>query len=196
MGTIRVSGLVAESIVDGKGMRFVVFCQGCPHHCPGCHNPDTHDFDGGREVQLEEIVGSIAQNPMLQGVTFSGGEPFCQAAAFAELARMLRALPGRRLDLMVYSGWTYEQLTEKAESEPAVGELLRLCDTLMDGPFLMAQRDLTLRYRGSRNQRHIDLMRTRMSGRVVLVEESSGYSRVRYLRGGARSWNVRSGLHF
>lgn len=193
--TLRISGLVAESIVDGKGMRYVVFCQGCPHHCPGCHNPATHDFEGGREVELQEIVSEIAKDPLLQGVTFSGGEPFCQAAAFAELARMLKALPGRRLDLMVYSGWTYEQLLEKAKDEPAVGELLGLCDTLMDGPFLLAQRDLTLRYRGSRNQRYIDLLRTRMNGRVVLMEESGGYGRSRYLRSSGQTWSA-GRLHF
>lgn len=180
--TLRISGVVKESIVDGKGLRFVVFCQGCPHHCPGCHNPQTHDFEAGTDVELDKIVQEVVQNPLLQGVTFSGGEPFCQAPAFAELGRRLKALPGRRLDLMVYSGWTLEQLQEKAREEPAVGELLQVCDTLVDGPFLLAQRDLTLRYRGSRNQRYIDLVGTRMSGRVTLVEEESFSDRGRYRR--------------
>lgn len=95
---LRISGVVRESIVDGRGLRFVVFCQGCPHHCPGCHNPATHDFEAGTDVDIQRIVEEVAKNPMLQGVTFSGGEPFCQAAAFAELGQALKALPGRRLD--------------------------------------------------------------------------------------------------
>jgi len=168
--TLRLSGVVKESIVDGKGLRFVVFCQGCPHHCPGCHNPHTHDFNAGTDTDIEKIVEEVKKNPMLQGVTFSGGEPFCQAGAFAALARRLKE-ENRKLDLMVYSGWTYEQLVKKSEEEPAVGELLKLCDTLVDGPFILAQKDLTLRYRGSRNQRYIDLVRTRISGKVTLVEE-------------------------
>lgn len=172
--TIRLSGVVKESIVDGKGLRFVVFCQGCPHHCPECHNPQTHDFDAGTDTDIQKIVDEVQKNPMLQGVTFSGGEPFCQAEAFAELAKRLKAA-NRKLDLMAYSGWTYEQLLKKAETEPAVGELLRLCDTLVDGPFIAAQKDLTLRYRGSKNQRYIDLVRTRITGKVTLMEEG-GYS--------------------
>lgn len=179
---LRISGVVRESIVDGRGLRFVVFCQGCPHHCPGCHNPATHDFEAGTDVDIQRIVEEVSKNPMLQGVTFSGGEPFCQAAAFAELGQALKAMPGRRLDLMVYSGWTLEQLWEKAKQEPEVGRLLEVCDTLVDGPFIMAQRDLTLKYRGSRNQRYIDLVQTRRTGKVELVQEQSFSDRSRYRR--------------
>lgn len=168
--TLRLSGIVKESIVDGAGLRLVVFSQGCPHHCPECHNPHTHDFNAGTDTDIQKIVDEVLKNPMLQGVTFSGGEPFCQAEAFAALANRLKE-ENRKLDLMVYSGWTYEQLLKKAEEEPAVGELLRLCDTLVDGPFIAAQKDLTLRYRGSRNQRYIDLVRTRVSNKVTLIEE-------------------------
>ena len=85
-GTIRLAGIVRESIVDGPGFRFTVFCQGCPHHCPGCHNQQTHDFAGGKDVALSRILEEIDKNPLLSGVTFSGGEPFCQAGAFADLA--------------------------------------------------------------------------------------------------------------
>ena len=91
--TLRIAGVVRESIVDGKGLRFVVFCQGCPHHCPGCHNPQTHDFLGGYDIDTNKIVAEIKKNPLLQGVTFSGGEPFCQAAAFADLGKKIKAIP-------------------------------------------------------------------------------------------------------
>ena len=154
--SLRLSGIVRESIVDGRGLRFVVFCQGCPHHCPGCHNPQTHDFSGGKIVSLDRITAEISKNSLLRGVTFSGGEPFCQAGAFAELARRIKRLPGH-LDITVYTGYTYEQLLEMADARPEVLELLREADFLVDGPYLEAQRDLTLQFRGSRNQRLIHL---------------------------------------
>ena len=176
--SIRIAGIVRESIVDGRGLRFVVFGQGCPHRCPGCHNPQTHDFEGGRWVPIRQIAQEIRKNPLLQGVTFSGGEPFCQISAFAELARQVRALPGR-LDLTVYSGYTYEQLL----ALPGASELLALCDYLVDGPFLLAERDLYLRFRGSRNQRYLDLNRSRLAGRPVPVPEQPPLSPRSYARG-------------
>ena len=177
---LRISGVVRESIVDGPGLRFVVFCQGCPHHCPGCHNPQTHDFAGGYDIDLDKIVNAVAENPLLQGVTFSGGEPFCQADAFAELARRLKAIPGMKLNIMSYSGWTYEQLCEKAKTDDGVRDLLALSDYLVDGPFILAERDLAMRYRGSRNQRYIDLARTRVAGKVVAAAEERKSARERY----------------
>ena len=163
---LRIAGIVRESIVDGKGIRFTVFCQGCPHHCPGCHNPQTHPFDGGSLVKIERITQEIGKNPLLQGGTFSGGEPFCQAGAFAELAKLVHAMPGN-LDVTCYSGWTYEQLLEKAETEPDVAALLGECDYLVDGPFVLAKRDLTLRFRGSSNQRFLDLKKSRAAGKAI-----------------------------
>ena len=155
---LRIAGIVRESIVDGKGIRFTVFCQGCPHHCPGCHNPQTHPFDGGSLVKIERITQEIGKNPLLQGVTFSGG--------FAELAKLVHAMPGN-LDVTCYSGWTYEQLLEKAETEPDVAALLGECDYLVDGPFVLAKRDLTLRFRGSSNQRFLDLKKSRAAGKAI-----------------------------
>ena len=163
---LGIRGIVRDSIVDGKGIRFTVFCQGCPHHCPGCHNPQTHPFDGGSLVKIERIAQEIGKNPLLQGVTFSGGEPFCQAGAFAELAKLVHAMPGN-LDVTCYSGWTYEQLLEKAETEPDVAALLGECDYLVDGPFVLAKRDLTLRFRGSSNQRFLDLKKSRAAGKAI-----------------------------
>lgn len=151
---LRISGVEPESIVDGPGFRYVIFTQGCPHHCPGCHNPQTHDFAGGKVADIPAILAEIQSDPLLQGVTFSGGEPFCQPAPLCAIAR---AVKGMGKDLVVYSGYTLEQLLEWGKEDPAVLELLRLCDTLIDGPYIEAQRDLTLRYRGSANQRVIDL---------------------------------------
>lgn len=160
---VRICGVEPESIVDGRGIRYVVFTQGCPHRCPGCHNPQTHPFDGGKVVDIGELFGEIRENPLLKGVTFSGGEPFCQPEPLAELAKMAH---GTGLDVTVYTGYLYEELL--AMKNPAVDALLAQTDTLIDGLFILAERDLTLRFRGSRNQRVIDMNQTRLSGKVVL----------------------------
>ena len=152
--TLRIAGVVRESIVDGEGIRFTIFCQGCPHHCPGCHNPQTHPFEGGSLVSVDKIAAEIAKDPLLSGATFSGGEPFCQAEAYAALADKAHELG---LTVTCVSGWTYEQLKKKAEAEPDVKALLQKLDYLIDGPFIMAQKDLTLRFRGSRNQRYLKM---------------------------------------
>lgn len=151
---LRISGCVADSIVDGPGMRFTIFVQGCPHHCPGCHNPQTHDFEGGHAVELDKVVEEVKRDPLMSGVTFSGGEPFCQAAALCELGRRIRAL-GK--NLVIYSGYTFEQLIQIGKNQPEVLELLKLCDLLVDGRYEESDRDLTLEFRGSRNQRLVDL---------------------------------------
>ncbi len=167
--TLRIAGIMRESIVDGPGIRFAVFCQGCPHNCPGCHNPETHDFNGGNEVSIQKILAAIDENPLLKGVTFSGGEPLCQTEGFAELAKAVKA---RGMDITVFTGFTYEQLLEREKQDPALKELLDLTDLLIDGPFILDQRDLTLQFRGSRNQRLIDMNATRAAGHVVLWEEN------------------------
>lgn len=164
---LQIAGIVRESIVDGPGIRFTVFCQGCPHHCPGCHNPQTHPFTGGLRVGVSRLALEMQKNPLLQGVTFSGGEPFCQAGAFAALADKVHAL-GK--DVFCYSGWTLEELWGKAETESDVKELLQKIDYLVDGRFVLAERDLTLRFRGSRNQRVLDMKKSRAAGKAVLAE--------------------------
>ncbi len=151
---LRISGIEPESIVDGPGFRYVVFVQGCPHGCPGCHNPQTHDFSGGSQADMNSILADIAENPLLSGVTFSGGEPFSQPEALCWLAHQVKTM---RKHLMVYSGYTYEELLELGKERPAITELLELTDTLVDGPYLEEERDLTLSFRGSRNQRIIQL---------------------------------------
>ena len=162
---LRISGIINDSIVDGPGLRLVVFTQGCPHGCAGCHNPNTHDFAGGKEMTCEEIVKQLDENPLQSGVTLSGGEPFCQAEALLPLAR---AAKERGKHLLAYSGYTFEELT--AMRSPAVDELLRLCDLLIDGRFRQEEKKLSLRFRGSSNQRIIDLAETRQQGAVVLSE--------------------------
>ncbi|MCI1966076.1 MAG: anaerobic ribonucleoside-triphosphate reductase activating protein [Oscillospiraceae bacterium] len=160
---LRVCGIEPESIVDGKGIRFVVFVQGCPHHCPGCHNPQSHPFEGGTVMKTDELFHRIRENPLLKGVTFSGGEPFCQPGPLAELADFVH---GAGLDVTTYTGYLYENLL--AMPDCGVQALLQGTDVLVDGPFLQQQKDLTLRFRGSRNQRVMNLNETRRLQTVVL----------------------------
>ncbi|HIZ55499.1 MAG TPA: anaerobic ribonucleoside-triphosphate reductase activating protein [Firmicutes bacterium] len=161
---IRIAGVVKESIVDGPGIRYTVFTQGCPHHCPGCHNPQTHDFSGGTVTDTQKIAEDIAKNPLLKGVTFSGGEPFEQPEALCELAEQVRAI-GK--DIVIYSGYTFEQLLEK--KNPAVQKLLSMAYMLVDGRFVMEEKDLTLQFRGSRNQRLIDCQKSLAAGKAIEI---------------------------
>lgn len=153
MAKLRMAGIVKESIVDGKGIRFVVFVQGCPHHCAGCHNPQTHSFQDGYDMDTDEILEQVKADKLLSGITFSGGEPFCQPAALVELARRVRELG---LNVTTYSGYTFEQLLEMSGQNPAIGDLLQECDVLIDGPFIMERKNPLLRFRGSDNQRILD----------------------------------------
>ncbi len=162
---LRIAGTQRDSIVDGPGIRYVIFTQGCPHHCAGCHNPQTHDFEGGEVADVEAILKEIFENRLVGGVTFSGGEPFCQADALVPIAEMLKA---RGKHLMIYTGYLLEEL-QKMPNE-GVQKLLELADILVDGPFVLAQRNLTLPYRGSENQRVIDMVQTRATGEVVFYQ--------------------------
>ena len=162
---IRICGVVRESIVDGPGLRFVLFTQGCPHHCPGCHNPESHSMDGGYDVTAEKVLEEFRKNPLLKGITLSGGDPIVQAGELVEVCRGVHALG---TDVMTYTGYTYEELLEMQKTDDGIRQLLEETDTLVDGRFVLAQRDLTLIYKGSRNQRVIDLNRTRAEGHIVL----------------------------
>lgn len=163
---IRVAGVVNDSIVDGPGFRFSVFVQGCPHGCPGCHNPQTHPFEGGVMMEPEEILERMKKNPLLKGITLSGGEPFCQAEALAYLARQVHAAGW---DVVCYTGYTLEALL--AMEDPHIRELLEEVDLLIDGPFILEKRDLTLLFRGSSNQRLILVKPTLQTGSITLMEE-------------------------
>lgn len=152
---IRLFGKVGESIVDGPGLRFAVFVQGCPHGCPGCHNPGSHSITGGIETTTSLIWREI--EPLLcelDGITFSGGEPFLWGN---ELSALARAAHEAKLNVMTYTGYTYEALLEKAKTDEGTHNLLSATDYLVDGPFIEKERDLTLKYRGSRNQRILDV---------------------------------------
>lgn len=168
MSVIRIAGIVKESIVDGPGIRYTVFVQGCPHHCEGCHNPNTHDFSGGNEVNSSQLTEEIRSNPLLAGVTLSGGEPFCQAEALGELAATVKAM---NKNVVAYSGYTFEELIDLAKEKPAVLQLLQSCDLLIDGRYIQAKRDLTLRFRGSSNQRVLDVPKSLKSGAAVLWDK-------------------------
>ena len=157
---IRIAGFETDSIVDGPGFRLAVFTQGCPHHCPGCHNPETHDFSAGQEVDTDRIIEKMRDDPLLDGLTLSGGEPFCQPEPCRVLAEAAHA---QGLNVWAYSGYTFDQLLEKPEVRP----LLEAVDVVVDGPFLLAQRTLELRFRGSKNQRLIDVKRSLSEGRIV-----------------------------
>ena len=163
---LRIAGILDESVVDGDGVRLTVFTQGCAHRCPGCQNPETQPMTGGYLIDTGKILAEVAANPLLTGVTFSGGEPFLQPAPLAELARALHA---KGLDIWSYSGYTLEELTERAEKDKATRALLNEVDVLVDGPYEEAERDLTLHFRGSRNQRVIDMKKTKKAGRIVLL---------------------------
>ena len=114
---LKLAGIMGESIVDGPGIRFAVFCQGCPHHCEGCHNPETHTFEGGTPVRVDRLLEQIDKDPILKGVTFSGGEPMCQASAFAQLAKGVKE---RGLDIVVFTGYRYEELVSLWSDESSL----------------------------------------------------------------------------
>lgn len=164
MKKLRLAGVIRESIVDGPGIRMTVFTQGCPHHCKGCHNPTTHDFNGGYVSDPENILKAIDQNPLLKGVTFSGGEPFMQAEALAELAVEIHK---RGLDIITYTGFTYEQLLDSFGKFPDRKELLKQTDYLIDGKFEEDKKSLNLKFRGSSNQRIIDVKKSMEIGKIV-----------------------------
>jgi len=162
---LRLAGFETDSIVDGPGVRLTIFVQGCSHCCPGCHNPETHDPLGGREVSLAQLIDLIpGSNNSIDGVTISGGEPFEQAAPTAALANVIVQ---RGLDLVIYSGYTFEELLAKSLSDPDTRFLLEAGRLLVDGLFILGEKDLTLPYRGSRNQRLIDLPRSLKNGKAV-----------------------------
>lgn len=163
---IRLSGIVEESIVDGKGIRFVVFTQGCPHNCKGCHNPQTHDFKGGYMEDTDKLFEMFQEDPILKGITFSGGEPFMQPKPLTELAKKVHLV---RKDVTCYSGFTFEEILN-SENEDRV-ELLKNIDVLIDGKFILEQRNLELSFRGSENQRVIDVKKSLSENKIILVED-------------------------
>jgi len=162
---IRLSGVANDSIVDGTGLRFTLFTQGCPHKCKGCHNPQTHDFEAGYEASVDEIIEMIEHNPLLDGVTFSGGEPMCQAEELSSLAERCQR---KGLNIWVYTGYLWERLIR----EDKYLKLLKFTDVLVDGPFILEKRSLDLQFKGSSNQRIIDVQKSLENGNLVLWENN------------------------
>lgn len=160
---LRIAGYVNDSIVDGPGLRFAVFAQGCPHACPGCHNPETHDMNGGREEETDTLIAEMKKNPLLSGITLSGGDPMMQPEACLELAR---AAHDMHLNVWMYTGYTWEEIM--AQENEAWNKLVKETDVLVDGPFILSQRSLELDYCGSKNQRLIDVQKSLAKGEVVL----------------------------
>jgi len=148
----RCAGIVQESFVDGPGIRLAVFVQGCSHHCKGCHNQHTWDASGGFVTGTDFILHEYRSNPLLSGITLTGGEPMEQPKAMLILARRVHKLGGT---VWCYTGYTLEEL--RAKKDPAINNLLKEIDVLVDGPFILELRDLNLQWRGSSNQRIIDL---------------------------------------
>ena len=173
MTQLRVYGIAPESIVDGPGLRYAIFVQGCTHYCPGCHNPESQPAEGGHLYDISDIFADIKAHRIIRKVTFSGGEPFEQPAALAELGRQLKAAG---YEVWSYTGYLYEELMGRDASTPegkAIHELLDTVDVLVDGPFILAQRSLELAWKGSSNQRVINLAAMRAAGnmdRVILWE--------------------------
>ncbi len=164
---IRLFGLLKESITDGPGIRYAIFTQGCPHNCDGCHNPASHSFTDGFLRDTDDLLAEIRANPLLDGITLSGGEPFMQAAECAHLANGAKATG---LPVMVFSGYTWEELLENAPTRTGWPELLAQIDILIDGRYEKNQRSMGLRFRGSRNQRAVAVQQSLREGRLVLAD--------------------------
>ena len=158
---LDLSGIVSDSIVDGPGIRTTIFSQGCPHHCPGCHNPETWAFGTGTKIPVEAVVDIVRSNPLCRGVTFSGGEPFAQPEAFARLAGLLKE---KGYEIASYSGYTFEELLIGSEAQR---KLLSSIDILIDGRFLLAEKSLEVPFRGSRNQRILDVKKSLEAGKAI-----------------------------
>lgn len=167
-GSIRVYGIVGESIVDGPGLRYALFVQGCSHACPGCHNPESHSTSGGEMRAISDILAQIHSNKLIHDVTLSGGEPFEQARACYALAD---ALKRGGYGVWAFTGYLYEDLLAKAHTDPDVAGLLSCIDVLVDGPYVESLRSIELDWRGSSNQRVIDLRKSECADEVVLWKQ-------------------------
>ncbi|HBN11232.1 MAG TPA: anaerobic ribonucleoside-triphosphate reductase activating protein [Ruminococcus sp.] len=161
---IKIAGVANDSIVDGPGLRFTIFVQGCPHRCKGCHNPQTHDFNGGKTETTENLIRQILANPLLDGVTFSGGEPFCQSEPLYEIASFLKK---KGYNIITYTGYTFEYLLENADSSNNYMKLLEVSDYIVDGRFEEDKKSYLLKFRGSSNQRIIDCQKSLEKGFAI-----------------------------
>lgn len=163
---MKLAGIVYESIADGPGLRIVIFTQGCPHHCEGCHNKDTWDNEGGKEYHINDILWMIQSYPnrkFLRGITLSGGEPFLQARELIPLVSEIRHMG---LDVIAYTGYKYDELINSDEDKQT---LLKLVDYLVDGPYIKSERYIDGGYKGSANQRIIDVQWSLKENTIAII---------------------------
>lgn len=172
---IRLANTVIEkdSIVNGEGIRAVIWTQGCPHNCKGCHNPETHSFDGGVLVDIEDIKKTIDTLEVQDGITFSGGDPMIQSEACSEIAKYCK---GKGLNIWCYTGFTYEQLLKLAKTNKSIMEFLENIDILVDGKFVLEEKSYDVVFRGSKNQRIIDVQESLLTKKTILINNFDSYS--------------------
>ena len=167
--TIRLaSEIQTDSIVDGEGIRTVIWTQGCSHDCKGCHNPETHDFKKGFVKKIDDLKKEIDLLSNQDGITFSGGDPLFQVDAVLSLAKYIKS---KKMNIWCYTGFTYETLIKLAKDNPKIIDFLKLIDVLVDGPFILEKKSLDCVFRGSTNQRIIDTKLSLKNKEVVLVDK-------------------------
>lgn len=164
--TVRLAGIAYESIVNGPGIRRVFFAQGCKHNCRGCFNPETHNFDGGVVLEIDKLVKDVLENPIITGITFSGGDPIEQAYSFSYMAKMFK---NKGLNIWCYTGYTFEKLLEDVNKNKDLRELLNNVDVLVDGKFDIRNKKEGLKFRGSSNQRIIDVNKSLNLGKTIIL---------------------------
>ena len=163
---VRLAGIAYESLVNGPGMRRVYFAQGCKHNCEGCFNKETHDFNGGELKDMDELIKDALSNPMLKGITFSGGDPLEQSESFAYMAKKFKEAG---LNIWCYTGYTFEKLLELMKKNENIRMLLNNIDVLVDGRFEIMNRNEELKFKGSTNQRIIDVKKSLEYGNIIVI---------------------------
>lgn len=167
MGSIKIAGIIKESIVDGPGIRMVIFTQGCKHNCKNCHNPETHDINGGYDIEIDEIISMIDKNPLLDGITLSGGDPLLQIEESLELAKKVK---DKKLNIILYTGYKFEDILLDLKENSILRELLNQIDILIDGKYIEEEKDLLLKFRGSKNQRIINVKESLEKEEIIVIE--------------------------
>ena len=160
--------IMGDSIVDGEGIRAVIWTQGCSHKCPGCQNPQTHSFDDGFLLDIKEVKEQIDALDGQDGITFSGGDPLYQVEECLELAKYIKS---KKMNIWCYTGFTYETLLSLSKNNPKIIEFLKTIDVLVDGPFILEKKSLDCPFRGSTNQRIIDTKESLKQKKICLVEK-------------------------
>ena len=160
--------ITTDSIVDGEGIRSVIWTQGCLHHCPGCHNPETWDFNDGTLVDVKDVIEEIKNIELQDGITLSGGDPLYQIEPCLEIAKFCQ---NNNLNVWCYTGFTVEELLKRAKKEPKLKELLENIDVLVDSPFMLELKSYDVPFRGSKNQRLIDSKKTIKENKVCIYKD-------------------------